>query len=121
MAVVGDLPDKVSSRFAGNARTERRATGLQGKLASIMVQSTLYGKSPNAPSPSGNWSNTLLGIYFVLFIRTMAVLSRRNIMKSEMYRVMITTAVVMWIVATGVCHPRFFIRHQVFTEPSCHV
>ena len=77
-----------------------------------MVQSALYGKSPNAPSRSGNWSNGLLGIYFVLFIRTMAVLFRRNIMRTETYRVMIATAVVMWIIATAVCHPRLFMRHQ---------
>jgi len=43
----------------------------------------------------------LYGIYFVLFTRTMAVLLSRKIMRTEMYRVMIVTAIVMWIIATA--------------------
>jgi len=55
----------------------------EAKLASIMVQSLLYG------------------MYFVLFIRTMTVLSRRTIMRTEMFRIMVGTAIVMWIIATA--------------------
>ncbi|KAF9653987.1 hypothetical protein BDM02DRAFT_3107169 [Thelephora ganbajun] len=45
--------------------------------------------------------STLYGIYFVLFTRTIAVLFRRSIARTEMHRVMIATAIVMWIIATG--------------------
>ena len=35
----------------------------------------------------------------------MAVLLRRSIVRMEVHRVMIATAIVMWIIATGVCTP----------------
>ena len=50
--------------------------------------------------------NVRPGIYFVLFTHTMAVLFRRRIARTEVHRVMIATAIVMWIIATGVCIPR---------------
>lgn len=79
-----------------------------------MAQSILYGKLADVSTPLGNLPNIFPGMYFILFIRTITVLFRRTIMKTGMYRVMIITAIVMWIVATAVCHPRFITRHQAW-------
>lgn len=49
--------------------------------------------------------NICPGMYFVLFTRTMVVLFCRSIARAEVHRVMIATAIVMWITATGVCNP----------------
>jgi len=70
-----------------------------------MTQSVLYGKPPNTRHLLGYLLNVRPGIYFVLFTRTMAVLFRRTIPRAEVHRVMIATAIVMWIIATGVCNP----------------
>jgi len=87
-------------------------------MASIMVQSILYGKPPNARSLLGGLSNARLGTYFVLFTCTMAVLFRRSIAKTEVHRVMIATAIVMWIIATGVCNPRVSYATRPAADPA---
>jgi len=66
----------------------------------------------------------LYGIYFVLFTRTMTVLLRRSIARTEMYRVMIATAIVMWIIATahlavsGIRAVRIFVPDHNPGSPS---
>ena len=76
-----------------------------------MIQSVLYGKSPDTRSPWGIYIerfslNMFSGIFFVLFACTVYVLFRHNIARTEVHRVMIATAIVMWIIATGVRKPR---------------
>ena len=70
-----------------------------------MIQSVLYGKPHITRLLSVHLLNFRPGIYFVLFVRTMGVLFCRNIVRTEVHRVMIATAIVMWIIATGVCNP----------------
>jgi len=96
----------------------RKITGQTG-----VHNDTIYSlwQAVRLVSPPGKLIECFPGIFFVLFTRTMAVLFRRGIMKTEMHRVMIATAIVMWIIATGVRNPRFTIRHQACCEPCCHL
>lgn len=85
-----------------------------------MIQSVLYGKPSDTRVLLKNSPAAFPGIYFVLFTRTMAVLFRRSIPRAEMHRVMIATAIVMWIIATGVCNPRLSYTARSVVDPRCH-
>ena len=93
-------------------------------MASIMIESILYGKLLNTRSLGKLIErftlNVFAGVYFVLFVCTMSVLFRRSIARTEVHRVMIATAIVMWIIATGVCKPRSSYAAKSVADPYHH-
>jgi multisubunit Na+/H+ antiporter MnhC subunit len=86
-----------------------------------MIQSILYGKLPNTRSLLEKLLTVFSGVYLVLFTHTMAVLFRRGIARTGMHRVMILTAIVMWVIATGVCNPRLSYAAKPAADPCCHI
>lgn len=94
-------------------------------MASIMTQCILYGKLPSRVLPGKLTKRPSLGIfpgiYFALFVYTMAVLLRPGIARTEVHRVMIATAILMWIIATGVRKPRLSYAVRPAADPYRNV